>query len=269
MKNVKSFKEFILEKETTKAEEESTKEPKEEKKEEKPIGLTPKQKKNLPKPLQDAILKSQSESSKYSIHATKEDYEKIYDEIRSIEPKLKKPLNWKKIKSSSYEQLQSLVDILKRKVDVLKEGRGVWKDKWEKDDLILTYYYSVYGTRGLGLSERELAQDIIGSSLNSLKMQSSNFDFLKGYTGLDRPHTIQSEVFNEFHGSSQDELRKICLNIINKKGGESGKIFQDKIRQRNMKKELDKEFIKRGFDPKKMKSLGVRPTLQSMLDDES
>jgi hypothetical protein len=36
-----------------------------------------------------------------------------------------------------------------------------------------------------------------------------------------------------------------------------------------MKKELDKEFIKRGFDPKKMKSLGVRPTLQSMLDDES
>ena len=147
------------------------------------------------------------------------------------------------------------------------EGRGIWKDKWEKDDLILTYYFSTYGTKGLGLTDRELAQDIIGSSLNSLKMQASNYDHLKGLTGLDRPHSTQTEVYDEFHDKTQGELMKICRNIIDKKGGGDGKVFQDKIRQRNMKKDLDNELAKRGFDPKKMKSLGTRPTLQSMLEE--
>lgn len=173
-------------------------------------------------------------------------------------------------KKLTEEQLYNLIDIIREDVknqESKNEGRGIWRDKWDKDDLILTYYFSTYGTKGLGLTDRELAQDVIGSSLNSLKMQASNYDHLKGLTGLDRPHSTQTEIYNEFHDKTQGELMKICRNIIDKKGGGDGKVFQDKIRQRNMKKDLDNELVKRGFDPKKMKSLGKRPTLQSMLEE--
>ena len=144
---------------------------------------------------------------------------------------------------------------------------GIWKDKWDKGDLTLAFYFAIYGTRGLGMTGRELAEGVIGSSYSSLKKQSSNFDFLRGLNGLNRPHKIETEVYNEFHNLPQGEFKKICLSIIDKKGNLSGLNYQELYKKRMMKKQLDTEFIKRGLDPKKMKSLGERPTLQSMLDD--
>jgi len=237
MKNIFSFEEYLLEKEKVddkkvivdkkvdkekvvdkvvdKTTDKDKKEPVVEEKP-KPSGLTPKQEKNLPQHLKDAILKAKAKRDK-------------------VQPQ--------------------------------NEGRGIWKDKWDKGDLTLTLYYSIYGTRGLGLTEKELAEDVIGSSLNSLKKQALNFNYLRGESGLDRPHTIQTAVFDEYGKSSPVELRKICLKIIDEKAGGDGKIFQQKIKQKNMKKELDSEFRKRGFDPSKMKSIGKRPTLRSMLED--
>jgi len=66
MNNLKSFSEYLLEKENIEkkivepVKGVEIKEPVVETEEDKkPKGLTPKQKKNLPKPLQDAILKAQ------------------------------------------------------------------------------------------------------------------------------------------------------------------------------------------------------------------
>ena len=95
-----------------------------------------------------------------------------------------------------------------------ESGGSIWKDKWDKDDLILTFYYSIYGVRGLGIDEKELAENVIGSSITALKKQSSNFDHLRGIGGLNRPHKLETEIFNEYHDYSQSELKHLCLNII-------------------------------------------------------
>lgn len=227
MKNIRSFNEYINEKKSK--EEKSNKEEKskevekeEEVVEEKPQGLTPKQQKNLPEPLKNAILKAQKE----------------------------------RVNLKSFDEYTTSIS-----------EAGIYKDKWEKDDLTLALYNSIYGTRGLGMTEKELAEDVIGSSLSSLKMQSANFDHLRGLRGLDRPHSIESSVYDEYKNISQNELRQICLRIISDKGKTGGLNFQKTFRERTLKKYLENEFRKKGFDPSKMRSLGTRPTLSSMLED--
>jgi len=165
----------------------------------------------------------------------------------------------------SLDSLHTLIDILKRKP--ITEA-GIWKDKWDKDDLTLAFYHSIYGSRGLGITSRELAETVIGSSLGSLKKQGYNFDYLRGLPGLGRPHKLETDVFKEYKDLSQNDFRKVCLDIIDKKGNTSGKNYIETFKKRQLKKDLDDELRKKGFDPKKMKSLGTRPTLQSMLEDE-
>jgi hypothetical protein len=55
--------------------------------------------------------------SKYSIYATKEDYQKAYSELKEIEPKLSYKLDWKKIKRINLDSLSYLISALKRSIN--------------------------------------------------------------------------------------------------------------------------------------------------------
>lgn len=54
---------------------------------------------------------------KYSIHSTKEDYKKMYNQLEELSEKLNMPLDWKKIKRASLDSLSPLPSILQRKLD--------------------------------------------------------------------------------------------------------------------------------------------------------
>jgi hypothetical protein len=53
---------------------------------------------------------------KYTIHSTKEDYDKVYEEIKTFEPLLGYDLDWKKIKKQNLDNLSFLISALKREV---------------------------------------------------------------------------------------------------------------------------------------------------------
>ena len=52
--------------------------------------------------------------SKYSIYATKQDYQEMYNLLENLEVKYQMPLDWKKIKRSSLDSLSPLPSIMKR-----------------------------------------------------------------------------------------------------------------------------------------------------------
>ena len=58
--------------------------------------------------------------SKYSIFATKQDYEKAYSMLEKLEIELGEQFNWKKIKRTHYDQLDALIKILLRKLQTTK-----------------------------------------------------------------------------------------------------------------------------------------------------
>lgn len=55
--------------------------------------------------------------SKYSIYATKQDYKKIFDNLKILEEKLKIQLDWKYIKRASFDSLFTLEQILIKKTN--------------------------------------------------------------------------------------------------------------------------------------------------------
>lgn len=138
--------------------------------------------------------------------------------------------------------------------------------KWNKDDTIITFYYVKYGLKGLPVrDEKELAECVIGSTRTSLQMQSSNIRYILGYDGgtLTDFSKIQHDVVNEFIKKSEDNVRDIVLNIIDKRDFEDN---LEKLREiKNLKEtekkrkesqaELDAIFRKMGKDPSKMKRI--------------
>ena len=69
--------------------------------------------------------------SKYSITATKKDYQYAFDELLKLEKQLKENLNWKKIKRVKLDELVTLIGILKRKLPVQAPAETQY-DKMEK-----------------------------------------------------------------------------------------------------------------------------------------
>ena len=69
--------------------------------------------------------------SKYSMTATKKDYQYAFDELLKLEKQLKKNLDWKKIKRVSLDELSTLIGILKRKLPVQPQS----KERWVLNDL--------------------------------------------------------------------------------------------------------------------------------------
>lgn len=53
--------------------------------------------------------------SKYSLTATKQDFQILYEKLENIEKTKGNKFDWKKIKRSTYDQLYSLVGILERR----------------------------------------------------------------------------------------------------------------------------------------------------------
>lgn len=137
---------------------------------------------------------------------------------------------------------------------------------WDKDDTIINLYYVKYDIQGLPVRDvKELAENVIGSSVASLNMQSANIRFVLGEdTGvLDCFSKVQEEVVNEYNKLSKDELKQLVLNIIDKRDIEENiKIARQKKadkekRDKEKKKqaELEELFRKMGKDPKKMKKV--------------
>lgn len=102
---------------------------------------------------------------------------------------------------------------------VLREyGRkGLWKPEWNEEDQILAMYNSLYGIEELGLNKEQTANDIIGTSVASFNQQTSNFDFLSTGKGLDRPHSLQTPVYDKYKDYPKSKFKELALDIIHKR----------------------------------------------------
>lgn len=140
--------------------------------------------------------------------------------------------------------------------------------KWNKEDTIVTLYYQKYGIRHLPVKDdKELAETIIGSSLDSLRMQSANVQFILEKTGLDCPSKLQKEIVEDYDKMRESDLRNEVLSIIKNSErlivvAERIKLRQEKEKEdkkKDDKKKLDAIFRKMGKDPAKMRFIGSRP----------
>lgn len=138
--------------------------------------------------------------------------------------------------------------------------------KWNKEDAILTLYYVKFGLRNLPVKdEKEFAEWIIGSTVNSLTMQSANIRCLLGYNdGVLTDYSKDQEfVVNNYNKLSKDELGKLVNSIIDKrdvnkniKEGRKKKIqLERKKWEEKSQKDLEEAFRKMGKDPSKMKKI--------------
>jgi hypothetical protein len=140
--------------------------------------------------------------------------------------------------------------------------------KWNKDDTIITLYYYKFGIRRLPVkTDSELAETIIGSSLDSLRMQSANVSYIISKKGLDCPSKLQKDIVEEYDKMGETDLRNEVLQIIGNTDrvvivAERIQILKEKEKEnkkKDEKKKLDIMFRKMGKDPSKMRSIGIRP----------
>lgn len=54
--------------------------------------------------------------SKYSIYATRQDYDEAYKELQELETKSDKPFDWKKLKAQNLDTLKTLISAFKRQL---------------------------------------------------------------------------------------------------------------------------------------------------------
>jgi hypothetical protein len=143
----------------------------------------------------------------------------------------------------------------------------LWKSEWNEGDQMLAMYNSLYGIEDLGMgNKQEIAENIIGSSLASFNQQSSNFDFLSGKGGLDRPHSLQSPVWEKYKDLSKTEFKRLCLEIIQKRlenpeeAAVNKKLGQEIGSKRDeITKARREALIKAGVNPDKQTMIGTRP----------
>ena len=148
--------------------------------------------------------------------------------------------------------------------------------KWNEDDTIVTLYFQKFGIRHLPVkTEKELAESHIGSTLDSLKMQSSNVQYVINQKGLDCPSKLQKKVVEEYGKMKEEDLRKTVLNILTNENRsemikERIKILKQKEiddKKKEEKKKLDSIFRKMGKDPSKMKFIGIRKSTDEPMKD--
>jgi len=141
--------------------------------------------------------------------------------------------------------------------------------KWNKEDAIITFFYMKFGIKGLLVkTEKELAESVIGTSLESLNMQSMNFVHLMGLdNGLDHYSADQEKVVEEYSKTSFEDFKNIVNSIITKRDltenkkeyTQAKKLREDKTAEKakakKAKQDLADIFIMMGKDPKKMRKL--------------
>jgi len=156
---------------------------------------------------------------------------------------------------------------LKEQLDLNERGRkGLWKSEWNPEDQMLAMYNSLYGIESLGINKQEAAENIIGSSLASFNQQSSNFDYLSGKGGLDRPHETQTMIWEKYKNTPKNEFKSLCLEIIHKRQENPEEaVINKKIgheigsKRDAIEKARRDELISRGIDPDKVKLIGSKP----------
>jgi hypothetical protein len=98
-----------------------------------------------------------------------------------------------------------------------KTGIGSRKDNhiWTKNDNIIALYYYKYGIKLLGITEKEII-NFIGTTLDSLKMQSANIQRLDNSSGgLSDYSDIQKEVYDNYNNHIEYNLRSEVNKIMN------------------------------------------------------
>ena len=93
-------------------------------------------------------------------------------------------------------------------------GRGKDEHKWDEEDQTLAMFNSRFGIKELDMTEKEIAVNVIDTTVGSLAKQTLNFDFLDGKNGLNRPNEMQNQVYMKYKGLSKNELKQICQKII-------------------------------------------------------
>jgi len=183
----------------------------------------------------------------------------------------------KKIVRLTEVELKNVIKnvINEKTINVNEAGRkGLWKSKWNEEDQMLAMYNSLYGIEELGVGNKEyVAHNIIGSSLAAFNQQSSNFDYLDGRNGLDRPNEMQTIVYNKYKNTPKNEFKRICTNIVDKreKNPEESVIRKklgDEIGSKKKQIELARRsgLLAKGKNPDNMKL--IRSVLKTTPDDE-
>jgi len=142
--------------------------------------------------------------------------------------------------------------------------------KWNREDTIISLYYYKFGVKYLYpivKDEVELAKNIIGSSVESLRIQAANIGCVLTKRGSESPSKLHETIVEEFSGVNENDLREEVIQIIESDDRkivitERIKIRKDQIilnKEKEKKKELDSIFKKLGKDPSKMKFVGSRP----------
>lgn len=137
---------------------------------------------------------------------------------------------------------------------------------WNKEDAILTLYFTKFGVKKLGMKdEKELAEHVIGSSKDSLLMQSANIRYLLGEEGFTLSDTSkdQVEVVEQYCKYDETKLREVVENIISNRDVEGNiRITKERQVQKRKKvlkdqsqKDLEETFRRMGLDPSKMKKV--------------
>ena len=166
----------------------------------------------------------------------------------------------KKVVINESQLIQHISELIKKK-NINEYGyRGYWKPEWDEFDQMLAMFNSKYGIDELGFPKEYIAKNIIGSSVSSFNQMTSNFDYLDGKGGLDRPHELQELVYNEYKDYDRQRFKQLCLNIIHKReqnppesvkkmklGSEIGNKRDD------IKKQREDALKEKGFDPTKHK----------------
>lgn len=148
----------------------------------------------------------------------------------------------------------------------INEGarKGEYKEKWTEQEQLLAFYAAKFNLKNLGVNTKEIAE-IIGTSEGSFVKQTSNFNFLLGKGGLDRPNKMQNIVFEKYSNYTERELTKMCEEILDE--------FMDDEKRKNdferrrlgvqigdlrdkEKQSREKALLDKGYNPKKLTLIG-------------
>ena len=156
--------------------------------------------------------------------------------------------------------------------------KGMTKDDtylWDEGDQTLAMYNAEYGIEDLHITKEDVVNEIIGSTVGSLGKQTSNFNFLAGRGGLDRPNKMQSLVYEKFKGIDKNDFRRICLKLIEDryqnptervKKRKLGKLIGGK--RENIVKTREDLLRDKGVNPNHTTMIGQRPKYDPVVDDE-
>jgi hypothetical protein len=138
------------------------------------------------------------------------------------------------------------------------------ENKWNKDDSIITLYFTKFGTKYLPVKDVFELVGKMGMDIETLKNQSVGFGNIINKKN-ESATKLQKTVIEEFDTKDEKEFREIVIEILDNEErqviiNQRVSLHQDvdsEKKKKEDKKKLDTIFRKMGKDPSKMKSLGT------------